>query len=271
MAERFENAPLVELIAELRWEAGARMPDRPPQRAPVIFASTQNEEFFMQFGSRVGAIGYGRIERLLPPGFPAMPFQVTYRFRKNAPEQGTTIYQIGAGVFSANITPPYQSWADFRPVVQKGVELLLETRNASASTTPFTAATLRYIDAFGSKFTEGRSIGVFARDVLGFTIDPPPAVRAELAPNEQPKPSLQLLIPLASGQRMSLSLAEGIVSNENAVVMDLSVDAKEAVQANIDEVMNVFDSAHDVIHRVFVGVTKNLSHILKPIAEEKSS
>ena len=48
-----------------------------------------------------------------------------------------------------------------RPVVEAGVECLLETRNASELQSPFAPAILRYIDAFGSKFTERRSVASF--------------------------------------------------------------------------------------------------------------
>jgi uncharacterized protein (TIGR04255 family) len=269
MAERFENAPLVELIAELRWMAGAIAPQGQPQPATIIFAPNQNEAFFMRFGSKIGAIGYGLIDRIVPAGFPPMPFQATYRFRKNPPEEGTTIYQIGNGVFSANITPPYHSWAQFRPVVQTGVEILIETRDPPEAATPFATATLRYVNAFGSKFTEGRSIADFARDVLGFTIDPPPVVRAEIASGVPIRHTLQMLIPLSSGQQMSLILAEGIVNNEQSVIMDISVIAQQPIVVAKDNVMEAFDKAHDIVHRVFVGSTEKLSHIMGPIREDR--
>jgi len=106
MPKRFKNPPLVELIAELRWGTAGIVAG--PQGAPQLVMATgsQYEEFFMRFGSKIAALGYERIERIIPPGFPAPPFQATYRFRKKEPEQGTTLYQVGGGVFSANITPP---------------------------------------------------------------------------------------------------------------------------------------------------------------------
>src|SRR5215472_6295692 len=98
MPERYRYPPLVELIAELRW--GSPLPAAQPQNV-IVLATGSHEEFFMRFGSKAGALGYGQVERLVPPGFPASSFQAIYRFRKNAPEQGTTLYQVGTGVFSA--------------------------------------------------------------------------------------------------------------------------------------------------------------------------
>jgi uncharacterized protein (TIGR04255 family) len=261
MPKRYKYPPLVELVAEVRWGPGGP----PPSVGSIVLAASQYEEFFMRFGSKVATLGYDRFERLVPPGFSSLPFQAIYRFRKEENEQGSTIYQVGAGVFTANITPPYHSWKQFRPVVERGVELLLETRNESERETPFSLTTLRYIDAFGSIFTQGSSVARFVQDILGFSISLPAPVRSEMAPDAEAKPSLQLAIPLKSSQVMALALAEGTIGGERTVIMDIFVTNESQIAANKDDVMASFDTAHDAIHRVFVGVTEKLSDIMEPI------
>lgn len=256
---------MVELIAELRW--GSSLPAAQPGNVIVLAAGT-HEEFFMRFGSRVGALGYEQVERIVPPGFPALPFQAIYRFRKKAPEQGTTLYQVGIGVFSANITPPYHSWEQFRPVVEEGVRILLETRTPTDKELAFTAASLRYIDAFGKQYTQGRSPAAFIREVLGFGLQLPGTVYDEVIPSAEIRPSVQLQMPLKSGQQMSLALGEGSVSGEEAVVMDMTVSSEGSIPPNSSEIMRLFHSAHDVCHRVFVGTTQKLSHIMQPVEGE---
>jgi uncharacterized protein (TIGR04255 family) len=266
MPERFRNPPLVELAAELRWGTGGSVAPTPGQ--PMLLPTFgQHEEFFMRFGTGVGAFGYDRIERLIPAGFLTPPFQATYRFRKKQPEQGTTLYQVGGGVFTANITPPYHSWKQFRPVVQQGVECLIKTRSDQEKDIPFGPAILRYIDAFGPKFTEGRSAIAFVRDVLGFNVDLPGAVKAEIAPNAAIKAVLQFSFQLHSGQQMSLVLGEGMVAGEQAIVMDISLITEAAIQATVHDVMDTFDASHEVIHRAFVGMSEKLFHIMEPVAE----
>jgi uncharacterized protein (TIGR04255 family) len=206
----------------------------------------------------------------MPTDFPTMPFQVVYRFRKKGQEQGTTLYQVGAGVFSANITPPYRFWADFKPVLEQGIRLLLETRSPSEKEMPFTGASLRYINAFGSKFTEGRSTAAFVRDVLGFTVEPPVSVQGEIAPDKEAIPSLQLMIPLQSGQQMNLTLTEALVSGEQAVLMDLTVYTQTQTRPTETDLMAVFETAHQVAHRVFVGTTKKLSNIMQLIEGDET-
>ena len=267
MSERYRYPPVVELIAELRW--GSPLPAAQSRNAFVLAGGT-HEEFFMRFGTRVGALGYEQVERIVPPGFPSLPFQAIYRFRKKAPEQGTTLYQVGTDVFSANITPPYHSWEQFRPVIEEGVLILLETRNPAEKELSFGSASLRYIDAFGKQFTEGRSPAVFIKDVLGFELQLPAAVCDEVAPSAEIRPSIQLQIPLKSGQQMSFALGEGSVSGEEAIVMDLTVSSEGSISPNISDTMKIFHSAHDVCHRVFVGTTRKLSHIMQLIEGEET-
>jgi uncharacterized protein (TIGR04255 family) len=267
MRERYRHPPLVELIAELRWGSGDTLPAGQPQGAGqvVLALSGQHEEFFMRFASKAGAVGYDSLERVIPHGFPALPFQVVYRFRQKEQQRGTTLYQVGAGVFSANSTPPYRFWADFRPVLEQGVRLLLETRDLPEKQIPFTGASLRYINAFGRKFTQERSTAAFVRDVLGFTVDPPASIRDEIAPDKETKPSLQLAVPLKSGQQMNLAVTEAFVSGEQAVLMDLTVYTQAQTQPVETDVMAVFDTAHEAAHRVFVNTTKKLSNIMELI------
>lgn len=265
MPERFNNAPLVELVSELRW-GGIALGASDVSQA-MISPAGQHEEFFMRFGSKVGALGYERIERLVPPGFLVPQFQPTYRFRKRGPEQGTTVYQVGSGVFTANITPPYHSWKQFRPVVEHGVECLLETRNDAERQTEFSQV-LRYINAFGRKFTRTRSAARFVEEVLGFTVNLPKAVRFEIEGGADPKILLQLSIPLRSDRQLNAFLAEGITGGEQALIMDLSIVTQNSIVANRDSVMAAFDLAHDIIHRVFIGLTQEISEEMEPVGEE---
>jgi uncharacterized protein (TIGR04255 family) len=275
MPERFRNPPLIELVAELRWGSGGiggvvATPTNPQTGGLVLVPIGRYEEFFMRFGQKAGAHGYDLVERILPPGFPASPFQTVYRFRRKSQEEGTTLYQVGAGVFTANITPPYRSWQEFTPVVETGIGLLLETRNPSETQMPFTSAILRYINSFNEKFTEGRSAATFIRDVLGFRIEPPTAIRSEIMPGAEAKPALQLTIPLSSGTQMTISLGEGAVvgAARQNIIMDIMVTGEAQIKPTVADVMAFFDSSHEIIQRAFVGTTGNLFSIMEPMSRE---
>jgi hypothetical protein len=66
---------------------------------------------------------------------------------------------------------------------------------------------------------------------------------------------------------MTLMLAEGTVSGEQAVLMDITVSTEREIPAKEADVMAAFDGAHDIIHRVFVGTAAKLSSVMEPIEE----
>ena len=118
----FSNPPLVELVAELRWTpagVGAPAPAAGVKLIQFPLASEHAEQTFTNFSNQVAAQGFGNSERLVPVGFPYLPFMVVYRFRKPPAQGENFLYQIGWGVFSANALPPYRDWDSFRPIVER--------------------------------------------------------------------------------------------------------------------------------------------------------
>src|SRR5579864_744682 len=259
MPIRFRKPPLVELIAELHWGN----PVTPTMMAPGTFSaigtvSTRAEEFFVRFGDRVAGDGYSRAERIVPAGFPMFPFQAACRYRRATPHDGTALYQVGVGVFSANITPPYSSWEEFRPVVERGISILLDTRDASEREMPFATIALRYIDAFKPDLTGGRPVTRFLTDILDFRIGLPRAIQDEIANEVAVKPVLQLTMPLKSGQQMAINLGEGLASNEPSFIMDTTVTSNGPIDPVRERAMAALDEAHAVIRRTFVTMTERI-------------
>jgi uncharacterized protein (TIGR04255 family) len=265
MGLSFKNPPLVELIAELRWELPIPTQVTGVGAIPISTLSVnQYEEFFMRFGSKVAAAGFSRFERIVPPGFPFMPpYQPVYRYRYVSEDQGVKLYQLGSDIFSANITPPYQSWKHFKPVVAQGVEMLLESRSDEQKNQPFVAASLRYIDAFKDDLTQGRSIRDFMADVLDIKVSLPEAITRHALDSSSIEPLLQLIVPVSSGI-LNLTVANGAFNNERTVIMDTTVSTTQKLNPAKEDIMSAFDNAHNLIHDLFVGLTKPLEELMKP-------
>ncbi len=272
MTLSFNNAPLVELIAELRWnqlpQMGAVPAPPAPQgiQQPTMFVLGHNavEEFLMRVGGEVYQRGYRLAERLVPPGFPIMPSQAVCRYRSSDANKASTMYQAGFGTFTVNAVPPYKSWEEFAPVVAGGVDALLAARQPEGNLPQFLSVSLRYIDAFRETLTEGHDVSSFLSDVLGFTVGLPEVVSRKIAVDQKAKPSIQLSVPLANGMRMDMGIGEGMVNNEGAVLMDTTVSAVEPVEADRDAIMAVMNAAHDIIHEVFMEVTKPIQGLMQP-------
>ncbi len=198
---RFANPPLVELIAELRWSvAAAPMPLQGNLGLAQLPPGNASDEFFMRFGAKVAPDGFDSFERIVPSGFPRVSLSAGLSVSLWCAGHGAlALYQLGSGLFTANITPPYDNWEMFKPVVAQGIEALLKSRSKAESNTPFSVCSLRYIDAFRADLTSGRTTAEFAREVLGFTIEPPPIVKRLMASDGALKPAAEFLVPLAKG------------------------------------------------------------------------
>jgi uncharacterized protein (TIGR04255 family) len=268
-------APIVELIAELRWQHGTvgadvgQAPALPGMILSAPHVSAGLEEFFMRFGAAAAQFNHRNIERLVPPGFPLILHQPVYRFR---PDQGqgpvSSIYQCGPGLFTANAVPPYESWKTFEPIVRDGVNALLGARPASESELPFSGITLRYIDVFDQTFIQGRDLPAFLSEVMGLSIGLPAALSEHIAPGAAYKPVLQLNIPMADQSVLGMVFGEGAAGGRHGFVMETSLSTAQHLPPSADAVMKAFNSFRDVIHKAFVGLTKPLRELMPPEARE---
>jgi uncharacterized protein (TIGR04255 family) len=266
MSESVENAPVIEVIAELRWRPSA-VPENllnvsgPKMIPPRVAGSTH--EFFGRLTDRVRGLGYTRVTRLVPEPFPMLMHQPVLRFE--APEDGRpkSLYQIGPGLFSANAVPPYDSWSSaFSKTVANGVEALLATRHPAEREAAFEGLTLRYLDAFGPSLTEGRDSLAFTREVLGISVDLPAALTQHLHDGAAWKPFLQFHLPVGVGRVLAVAIGDGFANDNPAVLMDWSLICSAPVKPELSEVMSVFNHAHDLIYKSWKEMMKPISHLM---------
>ncbi|KTC13864.1 TIGR04255 family protein [Pseudomonas sp. ICMP 10191] len=272
MNERFENPPLVELVAELRWKDPASLAALPPGFPAGFSLPGSNDAFEKQLPTVTRAmslIGYGASERLIPAGFPAPGEAPIVRYRytdHGAVDAGSehlpsTLFQIGTGIFTANAVKPYKSWDDFAPVVEQGVRILLESQQAEVEGY---SLILRYIDAFGKDFTGEASHLQFLTEVFGFNIEVPGILREVSSTGVVGLPVMQLIVPLEFGS-LQLQMAEGEIEGSKGYILENVVVIEGLVGANVQEIMESFSSARNVIHKVFVGITERIAAKMNPV------
>ena len=231
----------------------------------LMSANTNSlDEFFMRLGGEVYQHGFQRAERVVPAGFPYMLFQPVYRYRKATELDASVLYQVGVGMFSANAIPPYQSWDTFSPTVESGIDALLKTRSEAEKEIPFSSISLRYLDAFGPNFTQGRNVGEFIRDVLGISLDLPTGLSKHVASGQSVKPAIQLMLPLSNGMTMNVGIGEGLVNNEVTIIMDTTVATTTETPPDTVAVMSALRFARAVIHEMFFDLTKPIEKLMQP-------
>jgi len=266
MSESVENAPVIEVIAELRWRSSV-VPEKllnapgPNMIPPHLAGSTH--EFFGRLTDRVRGLGYTSVTRLVPEPFPMLMHQPVLRFDAPEDRRARSLYQVGPGLFSANAVPPYDSWSSaFSQTVASGVEALLATRDPAERGAPFEGVTLRYLDAFGPRLTEGRDSLAFTREVLGISVDLPLALTQHLQDGAAWKPFLQFQLPVGVGQVLSVAIGDGFANDHPAVLMDWSLTCSAPVKPELGEVMNVLNHAHDLIYKSWKEMMKPISHLM---------
>lgn len=269
MAITFKNAPLVELIAELRWQPQfSTATDQGGNQLLLpqsLLNPSEGETFFQRFFAAVYQHGFKQMERLAPQGVPLPHDRMVCRYRHENQNEAPVLTQIGPSIFSVNALPPYKSWLEFRPWIVHTVESLLEANPNPGSF----KASVRYIDAFKEPFLNGRSVSQFFESTLGFSLNLPNALTGRKLEGGEIRSSVSTIVPL-DGMQMTVKLSEGKVDGEQAAIMDTLVTINGDIAPNKESVMKALDSARGVIHETFFELTKPIENALEPEGEDSA-
>ena len=263
----FEKAPLVEILAELRWGLPSFQPGV-PIRVTVASPTTQEEAFFARFAEKIAEKGFTAAERLVPTGFPTVGTQPVYRFKKSPTSVGAPLYQVGTNVFSVHITPPYQSWDEFEPALLFGIEVLLNTRDTDGKPIDFGGSSVRYINAFGEDLMENRSPAEFLSEVLGIAVSLPTALTNVLKPGTFIEPSVRISFSTKGDYHILLNAAKGLINQRFAVIMDTTVSRLSSFPPEKNSAIEVLNGAQKIIHESFIEMTAKIQHLMKPRKEQ---
>ena len=139
---RYPEPPLVEVIAEVRWKL-------------TPLSSIPNggvDPYFFKFRDWLSALvaekGFAFKEPLATADLPLefLGGSPTIRFRPGA--EKWPLFQVGPGLLSINITPPYEGWAQFRQTMKIGIDGLRTFFAKETQLFELASLTLHYIDAF---------------------------------------------------------------------------------------------------------------------------
>ena len=267
MSVTFSKAPLIELIAESRWTpqgSSSLGPTVPSQGvlSTIFLGGNKQEEFYTRVGSVLHKAGFNRSERLLPVGVPFMLHQPVYRFRSESEDKRSVIYQVGFGIFSVHAVPPYHSWSKFRPFVKNGMDSLLQSRPEADAKQSFGQASLRYIDFFGEQLTQGRDVQSFISDVFGISTRLPEALTKSAASGGVKSLFTKVVLPTKIGD-LTVSVGDGQFNNRPGIIADWMASSYN-VTAGLDVIVDAFDSAHALIHDLFLELTWPIHDLMEP-------
>lgn len=156
-----KNAPLKEVIFELRWEL-----DLIPQQQ--VFVDEGFDEAVMNFRNSTRN-QFNEFERLAPAVIPLSLFnhKVTHRFYKEKSSMHP-LYQLGPGIFTVNDNNKNYCWEDFKDLVLLGIQTLKSSYKKEIVPSKIE---LRYIDAVNWKIFGDTDKFIFLKNNLNINAE----------------------------------------------------------------------------------------------------
>jgi uncharacterized protein (TIGR04255 family) len=245
----YKKAPLVEVIAEIHW--ALKMLDSAPNSRIDPYYDLFREEFI----SQVGAEGFGHVQELIPSMVPIelVADQPQLRIRMN--EDSWPLMQIGPGLMTANIVPPYQGWAAFEPFLGDAIEKFFSSYPLPTKTLRIERLHLRYIDGFDDSFGL-KSYVDFAEAKLGMRkalsdsfVDAHVSDKSKFTflhesrfENRSPE-----------GSQANIKLSPGTVRGREAAILELRCESKyeDRRATDVNFMKTWFAEAHQTLHAQF--------------------
>lgn len=258
MLESFSNAPLIELIAEVRWAQAE--PISPSEDDVNMFIGPS--AFLQQANVGFAALGYSQVERLAPMGMD-LEDEPLLRYMNPKDPDSSVIYRLGESGFSVSAIPPYRTWEDFQPRLIEGLEIIIGALEATGGPAEFTRVNLNYVDAFGPEFWKSTGRFEFLTQGLGFTVTQPQAISQRLKSGEMSSAWLDYRGTTLDGDRVQIKAGLGTVLNVQSVIMDTAVSHREPVPRTVSDVSRVLNVAHTFIHDTFSEITAKYIDVLR--------
>ncbi len=246
----YENPPLVEVIVEMHWEL-EKLPSLPGAIDPFFL------EFVEKFRRAIKRKGFNVEEDVAPPGAPLEFFgdQVVKRFRRKP--GGWPLYQIGPGVFAANIVPPYQGWENFKPIIRDGFDTFFKTHPGTKKSLKIIRLQLRYINAFDEEFGMIHP-GQFIRDQLKLAIPIPSGLNKTKKKRDadvHQEGRLMMLLNEPPDAGGIISWKGGKKKNKPAVIMEIDIQTMKGRPPQKPlSMMSWLNKSHGIVHTWFHSV-----------------
>lgn len=250
----YDNAPLIEVISEVRWSLTA-LASMPGNFIDPNFSATSEE-----FLSLAKKAGFSHVERLIPEQIPLELIAGQPVFRLRRKENAWPLYQLGPGLMTCNIVPKYHGWSDFREYIHQGIEFLQASFPSPEKLLRLETLELRYIDGFTDAHgLQDNAFLQFSEQYLGTTVSLPVGFLQKFAQSEKDATAAteikvsakepentNLIIKFAPGQKR-----EGD-REIPALIVELRASHSGGKKSFVpEEVMDWMDSAHSMLHEAF--------------------
>ena len=260
----YNNAPLVEVVAELHWFLTEIHQESKTKIDPYYYI------FQAEFLKNAEKLGLKHTEMMIPSFVPSelTPNQPRIRLRKN-PEEWP-IVQIGPGILTAHMVPPYSGWNEFEKFLFNSVDKFFDSHPKARDGLQIEKLRLRYIDGFDEKFGFGR-IAEFSKEMLGMNSPLPKAFIENCVKKDSEVTLLiegRFLNHSPDGSSSTLKLTPGVVKGKEALVLETVCETIDNTEVMVDSatIIDWFKDAHANLREQFNQLT---TASLKSVMGEK--
>jgi uncharacterized protein (TIGR04255 family) len=264
----YDKPPLIEVICEIRWGL------QPLSAIPGSSYDPHFPAFAEDFASLIGKSHYTFVERLPPVDLPIelRAGNPVLRFRRQQNEW--PLFQIGPGLLTVNVVPPYGGWHNFRSTLQLGISRLYESYPLSKRYLKFTRVDLRYLNGFDGEFGYVKH-GAFLADDLTIRV----SLNEQLVMKYAREPddvitTAQFVMNLKTMKQSTgiIKVGPGLKDGKKAAVLELTIrrgDGKAHLNMTREkDLAGWFDSAHEVIREWFQLTTSEAVKARMGLARE---
>ena len=253
----YENAPLIEVIAEIHWATSQLTLHSKLKSDPHY------KQFEQGFENYLSDLEFSDVHEMFPSDIPLelTAYRPRKRFRK-APGQWP-LAQIGPGLVTVNIVPPYNGWKEFESFLFKVIDGTFKCYPNAKSSLVVEKLHLRYIDGFDSRFGFDQ-YAEFAKQMLGFNSILPKEFLQQCAKDGAELPYVsksRFLNDSPDGSIGGIKVAPGKFNDEDALIMEMYCESsfEDESFVSADNVKKWFQDAHRCLSNQFnIVVTPEL-------------
>lgn len=239
---RLPNAPLQEVIFEIRWALG-----------PGKVTGQLIDEGFELASGRLSTIiekQFPYYKRIIPQDIPdqLMHYRVVHQYWTG--ENKWPVIQLGPGIFTINCTDEGYDWNEgFRKLIEKAVKWLEQSYKQPLN---IQFASLKYIDAIKVNEYGGISNGNW-HDFINANFNFEYNNRFDTR-GHQKQIQVHQTFELDDGSDLQLNIANGLRNNEKALIWQTAIFKKDSF--NSDKLFTWADYSHGIAHDLFKEMIK---------------
>lgn len=258
--EFFRNAPLAEMIVEVKWRLESI--NTIPGGAIDPFYDILKDNLVKEFSQN----GFPNVITKVPNDVPRefLGGRTILQFRPE--DNGWPLYQLGPGVFTVNITKKYNGWLSFQPIIAKGINALISAHPA-INIFDINSLQLIAIDAYSSRHGYDNYQQFTEKFLKLNNLLPNDFIDKFSRSMHDVKTNSETIFPLKDLDHAvsRIKIQHGQQDNLPALIVQTSIEKKSKIKPSVEILTQWFDSAHNIHRELFRSLlTDELKTVLQP-------